>query len=381
MNKKILKTISCFVASIMSFTAVSSMIMPTFATEKINNVEETLNSLTLYEKICQMFITYQYTMPRASGTGKLTATETGTNLKNTLEKYPVGGILYDASSMQSHQQLTELVTKANSYSKIPLIVSVDEEGGRVARIGKTIGYTRGVLLEAMGSYSNQGKQKAFDNAQFLALNIKDHGFNLDFAPVADTNSNPQNTVIGTRAYSSDYNQAAELVGSAVLGFKSVGVGTTLKHFPGHGDTVNDTHIGAAATHKSLKTLRKEELKPFRAGIKSGTDAVMMAHITVDEIGIPSIFSKKITTNLLKDELGFNGIVVTDGLGMKAVTDYYTTEEVVLLGIESGIDVFLCIDNLPKAINTIEQAVLDGRISEERINESVRKILTFKKEHQ
>ena len=351
-------------------------VQPVSAAKQIYDVEETLNSLTLHEKICQMFIMYQHQMPKDGG-GYVEAFETGSILEKSLEKYPIGGILYDASNMRSHEQLTSLVSTADSYSKIPLIFSIDEEGGKVARIGNTLGYTRGSILNAMGTYSNQGKETAYDNARFIGLNIADHGFNLDFAPVADTDSNPNNTVIGTRAYSKDFDEAAELVGSAVLGFKSTGVGTTLKHFPGHGDTSEDSHSSSAYVHKTLRELRTNELKPFRAGIKNGTDAVMIGHIIVDEVGEPSLFSKNIVTNLLKEEMGFNGLIITDGLQMKAITDYYTTEEVVINGINSGIDLFLCPSNLPESVNAIENAVLNGDLTEERIDESVRKILTFK----
>lgn len=376
---KQIKKICCLL--IMIFSISMGIIQPVYAKEPISDIEETLDSLTLYEKICQMFIMYQYRIPNVDNGQYLSPTETGSALKKSLEQYPVGGILYDASSMQNHNQLTTLLSTANSYSKIPLILSVDEEGGRVARIGKTLGYTRGDILDAMGTYSSQGTQKAYDNAKFIGLNISDHGFNLDFAPVADTNSNPSNTVIGTRAYSDDFDEAAELVGSAVLGFKNTGVGTTLKHFPGHGDTSEDSHTGSAYVHKTLRELRKNELKPFRAGIQSGTDAVMIGHIIVDEIGEPSVFSKKLVTNVLQNEMGFNGLIITDGLGMQAISNYYTTEEVVINGINAGVDIFLCIDDLPTAVQAIEEAVLNGTLTEERINESVRKILEFKQKHQ
>lgn len=350
------------------------------AAEPINDIEETLNSLTLHEKVCQMFIMYQQQVPTVQGDGYVNPFETGVVLEEALKEYPIGGFLYDASNMKTHEQLTQLIETANSYSRIPLIFSVDEEGGRVARIGKTLGYTRGPILDAMGTYSTKGTKTAYDNARFIGLNIADHGFNLDFAPVADTDSNPNNTVIGTRAYSKDFDEASKLVGSAVLGFKSVGVGTTLKHFPGHGDTSEDSHTGAAYVHKSLAELRLNELKPFRAGIQNGTDAVMIGHIIVDEVGEPSVFSKKIVTNLLKEEMGYEGLIVTDGLQMKAMTDFYTTEEIVINGINSGIDIFLCISDLPTAVEAIKKAVLDGTLTEDRIDESVRKILTFKQNH-
>lgn len=348
----------------------------------IPEVESILNSMTLHEKICQMFIMYQYSMPvintdGTNSTQKLTAIETGTKLQKSLEKYPIGGILYDASSMKSHDQLTNLVNTANSYSKIPMLFTVDEEGGRVARIGKTIGYTRGAILNNMYTYESQGTTKAKENAKYIAQNIADHGFNLDFAPVADTWSNNNNTVIGERAYSKNFDNAATLVGAAVQGFHEGGVACTLKHFPGHGDTSGDTHAGSVYVYKSIDEIRKNELKPFQAGIDNGADAVMIAHIIINETGEPCLFSHEIITNLLRNEMNFDGVVISDGLGMKAITDNYKSDELAERAINAGCDILLCPADMPLAINHLKQCVENGKISEERIDESVRRILTLK----
>lgn len=386
MKKRILKKAMCCLA-------VAGTLFPWFDYKEtvayaeqqyINDVEETLNSLSLHEKICQMFVSYQYTLPKADGSGKVGATDTGETLRKSLEKYPVGGILYDASSMKTHTQLQNLLSAGQSYSKIPLIACVDEEGGRVARIAKTFGsykYPEHAPFNDMLDYENEGTETAFKNAEIIGQNIKHYGFNLDYAPVADTHSNPANPIINRRAYSTSFDTGAELVGAAVDGYHSAGVGTTLKHFPGHGDTSSDTHLSGVVLYKSVNELRQNELKPFRAGIQSGSDAVMIAHIIVDEIGQESLFSSLILKDLLQEEMGYEGIITTDGLGMNAVKDHYSSAEIALRSIDAGIDMFCCIDNLPEAVDAIEQAVLDGRISEERIDESVRKILTFKQKHQ
>lgn len=336
-----------------------------------------LDGMTLHEKVCQMMVVYQYTM--RNGSDIVSATETGIPLKKALEAYPVGGILYDKSSMLSHDQLKNLVATADSYSEIPMLFTIDEEGGRVTRIGSTIGYNQGDgrLLDAMGTYESQGPQVAYDNAKYLAENIVWHGFNLDFAPVADTNSNPNNTVIGTRAYSTDFDIAGELVTAAVQGFHDGGAGCTLKHFPGHGDTSGDTHAGSVVLKKTVDELRANELKPFKAGIDAGADAVMIAHIIVEEIGEPSLFSHYLVTDVLRGELGFNGVVITDGLGMKAMTDVYPVSEIAVRGVQAGIDIFLCPASLTEAVFAIEAAVERGEITEERIDESVLRILQLK----
>ncbi|MBD5585775.1 MAG: glycoside hydrolase family 3 [Clostridia bacterium] len=369
----ILLAVFC-VLTLIGFTNTSAKTIP--------EVETILNSMTLHEKICQMFISYQYTLPALDANGENTTQtiskmETGNALKKTLEKYPIGGILYDAGSMQSHEQLTDLVATTDSYSKIPMLFTIDEEGGTVARIGNSIGYARGAKLKAMGTYESQGTQTAYDNAKFLAQNIADHGFNLDFAPVADTNSNPKNPVIGTRAYSTNFDNAATLVASAVTGFHDGGVACTLKHFPGHGDTSSDTHAGSVFVYKSIDEIRKNELKPFQAGIDNGADAVMIAHIVIDELGEPCLFSHEIITDLLRNEMNFDGVVISDGLTMKAMTDEYDSEEISLRAINAGCDILLCIEDMPAAIEYITECVENGTITEERIDESVRRILTLK----
>ena len=204
------------------------------------------------------------------------------------------------------------------------------------------------------------------------------GFNMDFAPVADVWSNPKNKVIGSRAYSDDFQQAAELVAAAVEGFHEGGIACTLKHFPGHGDTSTDTHYGSAYVHKTLDELRQEELLPFQAGIDAGADAVMMGHLIVDQVDEqPALFSYAIVTELLREEMGFDGVVITDSLQMQAMTDYYGSDEIAVRAVQAGVDILLCPMNLDKAINALTQAVEDGEISEERLDESVLRILRLK----
>lgn len=205
------------------------------------------------------------------------------------------------------------------------------------------------------------------------------GFNADLAPVADVWSNPDNTVIGDRAYSDDFAQAAELIPEAVRGFHSGGVATTLKHFPGHGDALADSHDGAVYVSKPLEQLRREELLPFRAGIASGSDMVMIGHLILTEIDAaqPAPFSYRIVTELLREELGFQGVVITDGLQMKALTDSYTSGEIARRAVSAGVDILLCPSNPQAAVSALEEAVALGEISEERINQSVRRILAMK----
>ena len=343
-------------------------------------VEEILGSMTLHEKICQMMFMYQVQMPDVlAGSGTVGPYETGEKLRASLEAYPVGGILYDAGNMGSRDQFIELTDKGQEYSKYPMFAAVDEEGGRVARVGKTLGYVIGGVstLNPMLSYEDQGPDVAKLNASIIGQNMEYYGLNLDFAPVADVHSNPANPIINDRAYSTTFEGAAGLIPSAVRGFHEAGVACTLKHFPGHGDTSSDTHKGTVFVEKSMDDIRAHELQPFRAGIAEGADMVMAAHITVREIGEPSLFSYDILTNLLRNECGFDGVIVSDGLNMQAITDNYTIGEVCEGAINAGCDMFCCFGDVEEAVSHIEECIINGRLTESRIDESVRRIIRCK----
>lgn len=329
-----------------------------------------LENMSIREKVYQLFIVFP-----SAVTGVSPVTKAGALTQQGLADYPVGGFIYDKTNMVSREQITEMLTTVQTYSKIPLILTCDEEGGRVNRLMSTVGTT---YIDSMMSYRDQGPEKAAENAEIIAKDMVSCGFNTDLAPVADVWSNPQNTVIGDRAYSDDFGQAATLVASAVEGFHSGGVACTLKHFPGHGDTAADSHTGAAYVTKTLDELRNGELLPFQAGIDAGADMVMTGHLTVTDIEeVPALFSYRIVTELLREEMGFDGVVITDSLQMKAVTDYYDSGQAAVLAVQAGVDILLCPADLEAAADALINAVETGVISEERLNESVLRILRLK----
>lgn len=336
--------------------------------------EELLAGMTLREKICQMFVVY----PSAI-TGVSKVTSAGDTTKQALEDWPVGGLLYDRSNMVSQEQVRAMLVNTQSYSKIPLILTCDEEGGRVNRLMDTIGTTK---IGPMLDYKDQGTEKAAENARTIASDLVSCGFNMDLAPVADVWSNPANKVIGDRAYSDSFQQAADLVTAAVEGFHQGGTACTLKHFPGHGDTSADSHYGSVYVHKSLEELRQAELLPFQAGIEAGADAVMMGHLILDQIDDqPALFSYKLVTELLREEMGFTGVVITDSLQMQAMTDHYSSGEIVVGAVKAGVDILLCPRSLEDGVHALTEAVENGEISKERIDESVLRILRLKQRFQ
>ena len=230
----------------------------------------------------------------------------------------------------------------------------------------------------MYNYKDDGPDTAYRNAVTIAGDMAFYGFNTDFAPVADVWSNKQNTVIGKRAYSDDFSQAAELVAAAVRGFHAGGVACTLKHFPGHGDTSEDSHLGSAYVYKTEEQLMEQELLPFMSGIEAGADLVMIGHLTATAIDDkPATISRRIVTGLLRDKLGFDGVVITDGMEMEAITEHYTAAEAAVLAIEAGDDIILGPPSLQEASNGIMQALNTGELTTDRIDESVLRILKLK----
>lgn len=333
-------------------------------------VEKTLADMSLRDKVCQMM----FVRPE-SITGIDVVTAAGDTTKSALEQYPVGGIVYFAQNMESKDQVKEMIDNSQSYSKVGLFISTDEEGGMVNRLMNTVGTT---YIDSMYNYKDEGIQKAHDNAYTIASDMAALGFNMDFAPVADVWSNPDNTVIGERAYSDDYSQAAELVGSAVKGFEDGGVMCTLKHFPGHGDTAEDSHYSSAYVRRTKDEIMADEMQPFTAGIDAGAEFVMVGHLIVPDIDeLPATLSYKITTEMLRNDMHFEGIAITDSLAMGSIADNYGVGESAVMSIKAGIDMLLDPTDIDTAIDAVVQAVESGDITEDRIDESVRRILTLK----
>ena len=334
--------------------------------------EELLSGMTLREKLCQLMIVRPEVL-----TGESPVTAAGETTRLALETYPVGGLIYSVDNLVTQEQTREMITNTQSYSKLPLFISADEEGGNVGRLMYKLGTT---WVNSMYSYKDEGADTAYANAKTIGTDMVSCLFNTDFAPVADVWTNPANTVIGDRAYSDDFEQAAELVASAVRGFTDAGVICCLKHFPGHGDTSTDTHEGAAVVSKSLDELRAGEFLPFVSGIEAGADMVMIGHITVTSVDPePATISKAIITDVLRGELGWDGVVISDSLDMGALAGY-DNGEVCVKFLEAGGDILLGIPDIEAALTSLEAAVTDGRLTESRIDESVQRVLELKISH-
>lgn len=342
---------------------------------KDTTVEDLLKQMTLDEKIYQMLFV---TPESLTGVGQVITA--GDTTKNALMQQPVGGLIYFAENLQDMNQITCLIQNTQSYSKIPLFIGVDEEGGRVSRLGDNslTGVSKFPSMKSIGE--TQDSSQAYLVGETIGKEISKLGFNVDFAPVADVLINYDNTEIGDRSFGTNPNDVSEMVEKVVTGLQKNNVSSVLKHFPGHGSTLVNSHHGYSESTRTLEEFRENEFLPFKAGIKAGSDFVMVSHATyvnATNEKCPASLSKEIITGFLLEELEFKGIVITDSFSMGAITNNYTTESAVVKAVNAGVDMILMPQSINRAFTGIKDAVTNGEITVDRINESVMKILSIK----
>lgn len=364
-------------ALVVSAALAGAMLPSAFSEEATDAVEAKLAAMTLREKVGQLFWVRPEALDFSRNPEKKTLTQ---SMRRNLEQYPVGGIVVFKKNIQNEDQLSSLIADFQNTSPIPMIVAVDEEGGAVARLANHEAFSLPKYKSAREIGETGDPEQARQMGQTIGGYLHSYGFNLDFAPVADVDSNPANPVIGRRAFSTDAQQTAQMVAAAVEGFHEAGMLCTVKHFPGHGDTGQDSHYGTATSYKTWEEMKAMEMLPFEAGIAAGVDVVMTAHITTPNAttdGLPASLSYTMISERLRGELGFQGVIVTDALEMNAIKNHFAPEQAAVAALRAGVDVLLMPSNLRKAFDGVVQAVEDGTISEERLNESVRRVLTLK----
>ena len=338
-----------------------------------HRINSLISNMSLEQKVGQMFF-YNF---RWDSSGNI-ITKINQNIEAIIKYYNLGGIILFSENIQDAKQVADFIKDLQKASpSFPLFISIDEEGGRVLRT-KALDVPR--ISAALNIGATGDPKNAYNAAKTIANYLKPLGFNVNFAPVADVFTNPANTVIGDRAFSSDADTAALMVKSFTEGLLDNGLLPTLKHFPGHGDTSNDSHYGAATTKKTLKELFECEFIPFQAGINAGAAFVMTGHITAPNVtgnNLPATFSDYLLKDILRDKLNFDGVIITDALEMGAITKYYASEETAVNSIIAGVDMLLVPQDLTESYFGIIKAVKSGKITEERINESVRRILIAK----
>lgn len=335
-------------------------------------LQKVIDGMTLEEKIYQMFF---ITPEQLTGVGEVI--QAGETTKKSIEEKPVGGIIYFAKNIQTPQQTKEMLEKTQEFSKIAMFMAVDEEGGIVSRIGSNSAMGM-ETIEPMGEIgASEDYERAYEAGGIIGEKLYELGFNVDFAPVADILDG--DNVIGNRSFGSDSSVVSKMVSRFVTGLTEKGVSATLKHFPGQGGTTGDTHYNYVESNKSEGEIRNSELLPFKKGIESGADFVMIGHMTVKALDPdnPATFSKRIVTNLLREEMAFEGIIITDAMNMGAILNTYTSGDAAVSAVKAGVDMILMPNDLDVAFKAVYNAVKNGEIDESRIDESVMRILRLK----
>ncbi len=347
-----------------------------------SKAEAVFEKLSLREKVGQLFI-FRFDGMLYNDSFEHWVRYLDDDFRSRVEKYPIGGFLTMGANISSPEQLKEMNRAVTEmYPTVKPFICTDEEGGDVARLANS-----GVL--GISSFPNMGyigaggdPEKAFEAYSTIGGYLKEYGFNLDLAPVADVNTNPNNIVIGQRAFGSDPETASHFVSRAVDGLHEGGVMSCLKHFPGHGDTAADSHYGAVTVDKTWEEMLQCELIPF-IGSMDKTDMIMTAHIAVPKVtgdDTPASLSYTLLTEKLRNELGYEGVIITDSLGMGAVSKYYSSEECCIAAINAGVDLLLKPVHSYESFEAVLKAAEEGEISEERINESVMRILRLKEKY-
>ncbi|MBS5477564.1 MAG: glycoside hydrolase family 3 protein [Coriobacteriia bacterium] len=317
-------------------------------------------------------------------TGVDTVTQAGETTRAALQARPVGGIAYFADNLTDPEQTRTLLSDTQAMAReltgIPLLLSVDEEGGTVARIARNAAFG----VENPGDMRDVGSTGDTSYAHDVALTIgtylRDLGFNLDFAPVCDIASNPDSDVMARRSFGDDPQLVADMVAAQVEGFAQAGMPCSAKHFPGIGAALGDSHDVNIVSEKSVEELAIEELIPFERVVSAGVPLVMVGHLSLpvatgsDE---PACLNPHVVTDLLRDRLRFAGLIISDSLEMGAVTQLHDSAEAAVLGIQAGLDLLLMPEDFDTALEGVMAALADGTITEDRIDESVSRILTLK----
>ena len=369
--------------------AAGLMLIPAACAE--GTVTERMKHMTLREKVGQLFVIRPDALEGRFGPAELEDNSiTGTTvvtdeMRAVYAQYPCGGFALFRKNILSPSQLTRLTESLHAIGGgvVPLL-AIDEEGGRVARIANHPTSFGVEKFEPMGKIAAAGDaQRAYQVGSVIGAYLKAYGIDVDFAPVADVNTNPRNPVIGDRAFGDDPVLAAQMVRQVVQGLRDSGTAGCLKHFPGHGDTATDTHTGYAETLKTWDQIRDCEMVPFRAGMEAGAELIMTAHIAAPNVtgsDEPATMSRVLLTEKLRGEMGYQGLIITDALSMGAITQKFSSSQACIQCILAGADLLLMPYDYYEAFDGVVQAVQDGVIPESRIDESLRRVLEFKQRH-
>lgn len=310
----------------------------------------------------------------------------GEETREAFNAYPVGGIIYFSQNLIGPEQTRTMLMNTQSYARersgFPVFLSVDEEGGTVARVGSNPAFGVPVFGNMSDVGSRGDEQEAYEIGSEIGAYLSSLGFNMDAAPDTDVLTNPANEVVRYRSFGSDPALVSRMAAAELRGLNDQGIIGMYKHFPGHGGTTADSHEGYVYVEENLDQLKSQALVPFQNGIDDGVRVIMVSHIACPNVtgdNTPATLSKTLITDLLREEMGFDGMVITDALNMGAITEQYTADQAAVNAVLAGADMLLMPADFQTAYQGILNAVAEGTLTEERINDSVRRILEIKAE--
>ena len=334
---------------------------------KTEHIQDIIDDMGAAEKAGQLIMADFRT--NADGTGMTVLSD---EAKKAMEEYHIGGVILFAENLDTKEQTQKLTADLQKAADHGLFIGIDEEGGLVSRLKKSnIEHETFPDAVEMEDAAYAGKT--------IGTELAELGINVDFAPVADVNTNPDNPVIGTRAFSSDPQAAASKVAEFITAIEETGVSACAKHFPGHGDTAMDSHLGETFVEHDMERLRSVEFIPFEQAITAGTDFIMAGHIKTPNAttdGMPATLSSEML-GILRNELNFKGIIITDAMNMGAIAEAYGSGESAVMAVRAGVDMVLMPADLAEAAEALTEAIENGSVSEERVNDALWHILTLK----
>lgn len=346
-------------------------------------VDERIGAMTLEQKVAQLFIV----TPEALVEGVSQVTQAGDMTREGVTAHPVGGIVYFAQNLLDPEQTTTMLANVKQFyadaGNVAPFIAVDEEGGTVVRVADNEAFGAQDVGDASALGSAGDTEAAKRAAEQIADYLMPLGFNLDFAPVADVVDPLRSDTMGLRSLSSDAAVAADMVRAEVEGFRDKKMLCCAKHFPGIGAAAGDSHEGAITIEATNEELETVDLVPFRAAIEAGVPMIMVGHVSLPSIvgdSTPAPLSSAVVQGMLRDSLGYTGIIVTDSLSMGAITNYYTPAEAAVAALKAGCDIPLMPERLDEAYQGVLSAVQVGELTEERLDESLTRILTAKQEY-
>ncbi len=345
---------------------------------EVNPVDEVaryyIDQMTTEEKVAGLF----FVTPESIMENVTQAVRAGAKTQEALDLYAVGGLIYFGSNIQSAEQITEMLAGTQDMSKYPLFLGVDEEGGDVSRVASALSEVDNVGSARELGAAGDGGQVYLAYSE-IAQYLSRYGFNVNFAPVGDIYDG-ENSMFADRSFGTDAETVATLVSQAVMGLQDNGISACVKHFPGHGSTDADSHNGRATNDMTEENLLATEVIPFRMALESDPDFMMVSHISLPGITwdyTPASMSSDVVTRILRMQLGYEGIIITDAMDMGAITTYYTSAQAAIDAINAGCDMILKPENFKEAYQGVLDAVNNGEISIERIEESLMRIYRVK----